>query len=94
MPFTTLVVFSNGDAGLCCYDVRHRIVVGSVRGESLPSLWGGRRARLFRRSMRSLELDAFEPCRNCFSYNVSLPTLALRMPPFIVRTLSAGFTGG
>jgi radical SAM protein with 4Fe4S-binding SPASM domain len=71
-PFRQLVVFSNGDVGLCCHDVDHKILIGNVRGESLKSIWTSEKANSFREAMKNHELDSFEPCNNCAYYNYSV----------------------
>jgi len=79
MPFKTLVIFSNGDAGLCCYDVNHKIIIGNVSERPLEELWGGSEAITFRNDMISLALDYFRPCKNCIDYHKPFSDLIRRV---------------
>lgn len=85
MPFTVMAIFSNGDVGLCCMDVDHRIIVGNVRYENLKSIWAGLKARKLRKAMKSYALDSFVPCKDCMEYNMSVYYLLEKILLFLKR---------
>ena len=85
MPFGSMVVFSNGDVGLCCYDVDHQITVGNVTQDYLKDIWSSSEAEAFRESMRSFALDSFPLCGNCMQYNKSFLHLFQRIFAMIFR---------
>lgn len=92
LPFSLMTVFSNGDVGLCCMDVDHKINIGNAKYEDLAALWRGPKAEAFRNSMRSFALDSFNPCKDCFSYNAFLPPVLLKgIPNFIRRQFRSYF---
>jgi radical SAM protein with 4Fe4S-binding SPASM domain len=81
-PFQEMVIFSNGDVGLCCFDVNHNIIIGNAKDGNLKSIWLGPKAESFRKSMRSFALDSFKPCKDCHLYNMPVSELFRRPVAF------------
>lgn len=38
-PYTDMVIFSNGNAGICCNDATEKSMLGNVMEESMQSIW-------------------------------------------------------
>lgn len=64
-PFTYAMVFWNGDLAPCCMDFCGEMVRGSLKNESLTSIWKGPAYTEFRRSMEQLNFSNYPLCRKC-----------------------------
>lgn len=65
MPFNVMLFYCNGDMGLCCWDYDHIVELGSIREQSLLSLYNSDRMSRIRRAMRRMDCSAIDPCNRC-----------------------------
>ena len=64
LPFTNLVVYANGDVGVCCMDYDAKLVVGNIKDNKLKDIWFGPVAQEIRESMENNQL--IKPlCQQC-----------------------------
>lgn len=75
-PYTDMVIFSNGNAGICCNDATEKSSLGNVMEESLQSIWeeerGGRlRYATIRNKMKDGR-DGWAFCKNCDTLDTGL----------------------
>jgi len=63
-PLTHLVVFSNGNVGVCCLDWKQNVNLGNVEQETLLNIWNGEKMRNFRiETLKSKDRPL--PCFGC-----------------------------
>jgi len=66
-PFYTLSVHVNGDVGVCCSDWYHQATVGSIKNESIKSIWNGKQFNEFRRRQLKESWKKIDACVGCTS---------------------------
>ncbi|MDR1322219.1 MAG: glycosyltransferase [Gracilibacteraceae bacterium] len=64
-PFREMMVFANGDVGLCCGDWRHATRYGDVHASTLPELWASEDLACIRLRHLTKNRDDIPPCRGC-----------------------------
>jgi radical SAM protein with 4Fe4S-binding SPASM domain len=63
-PFTHMMVFSNGDIGICPLDWAHKTVINHINDTTLREVWESNQLR--EAQIRFLEHEhPFEPCKEC-----------------------------
>lgn len=69
MPFTNLVVKSNGDITLCCYDILGEHVMGNIYTDDLFTIWTSSEYRELRYNMLEQNVAQLPAvCRKCKEY--------------------------
>lgn len=63
-PFTDLVIFPDGQVGLCCNDCFENTHIGDVNKESLVDVWNCQKLKVVRESMKQGR-EAFPFCKEC-----------------------------
>lgn len=63
-PFTDLVIFPDGEVGLCCNDCFENTHMGNVNNESLIDVWNCQKYKVVRESMKKGR-EAFPFCKEC-----------------------------
>lgn len=63
-PFTDLVIFPDGEVGLCCNDCFENTHMGNVNNESLIDVWNCQKYKAVRESMKKGR-EAFPFCKEC-----------------------------
>lgn len=61
-PLNDLVVFWNGDVGLCCLDFSGRHIVGNISQQSVKDMW---RSKLYNRYRKIIFRRGLEICKEC-----------------------------
>jgi sulfatase maturation enzyme AslB (radical SAM superfamily) len=64
-PFTDMMVFANGDVGLCCSDWRHATKYGNAHDSSLPELWASEALARIRLDHLTKSRRDIPACRSC-----------------------------
>src|SRR5271157_327584 len=64
-PFATMVIMSNGDVGICCFDVDCELKVGNVMQNSLRDINNSHLMRCFKNTHLMGYKDAIPLCRGC-----------------------------
>jgi len=65
MPFHVLLVYQNGDIGLCCWDYDHLVDLGNVSDGSLLDLYNSQAFSRIRRAMKRKSCGDLSPCNVC-----------------------------
>jgi len=61
-PFNDMVVFWNGDVGLCCLDFNGRYIAGNVTEQPIKDIW---RSELYNRYRKLIFRRKLEMCKEC-----------------------------
>lgn len=64
-PFRILVIYSDGNTGLCCWDYDNEYCTGNIAGESLLEIFNGERASRLRQAITSRSGRTVNPCSRC-----------------------------
>ena len=64
-PFRILVIYSDGNTGLCCWDYNNEYCAGNIAGESLLEIFNGERASRLRQAITSHNGHTVTPCSRC-----------------------------
>jgi len=66
--YVRLVFDWQGNAGMCCPDLRNKIVLGNIHEKSMAELFNGALAKYWRDALKSGDAFKFDPCKNCSSF--------------------------
>lgn len=70
MPFTTLVIASDGTASLCCMDMNLLLKIGKFNEKnSILDLWSSENAKIIREKM--IKLKPPQLCQNCHRFKLN-----------------------
>jgi len=64
-PFKFLVVYWNGDIGLCCWDYDNIVDLGSVECDKIEDVYNSNKFKLIRGAMCNMECGELVPCKIC-----------------------------
>lgn len=64
-PLTHMIVHSNGDIGLCCYDWKHETSYANAKDISVPEAWNSNRLKEIRIAHLTGHRNSLPYCRNC-----------------------------
>ena len=64
-PFNIIVVFWNGDCGVCCWDYDNIIKTKNVKEASLLEIFNGETFNLVRKAHSEKRCDTLVPCNRC-----------------------------
>ena len=64
-PFDTLLVYWNGDVGLCCWDYDHLRDLGNVAENRILDVYNNENFRKVRTAMCRMDCRAISPCNKC-----------------------------
>lgn len=63
------IIFNHeGNAFLCCPDIKEELCVGDIRTHSLREIFNSEKARLIRKQLKTKEAFDSNPCKNCSSF--------------------------
>jgi len=65
MPFHTLLIYHNGDLGLCCWDYDHIRDLGRVQDAPLLDLFNRPAYNEVRAAMKKMDCSDIAPCSRC-----------------------------
>ncbi|MBI3987178.1 MAG: radical SAM protein [Lentisphaerae bacterium] len=65
MPFRVMLIYWNGDVGLCCWDYNHSVSLGNVRENGLLELYNSPVFARARVAMQRKSCADFKPCNIC-----------------------------
>ncbi len=74
MPFDEMVIQSNGDVTVCCYDITGELKMGNIKDNTLEEIWNGPEYRKLRKAIASFgRLEKLpETCLKCHIYSSEL----------------------
>tara|TARA_B110000503_G_C7169209_1_gene423455 strand:- start:1069 stop:1956 length:888 start_codon:yes stop_codon:yes gene_type:complete len=64
-PFRMMVVYSNGDIGICCWDYDNEYKIGNVQDDSLLNLFNNKKFNYLREMQSKKECGDIAPCNRC-----------------------------
>lgn len=64
-PFKILVVYTDGNVGLCCWDYNNEYSIGNVASNNLFKLFLNEKANYMREMQSSLKSKMIVPCNRC-----------------------------
>jgi MoaA/NifB/PqqE/SkfB family radical SAM enzyme len=64
-PFTTMMIFSNGDVGLCSNDWLHGTKYASIKEHSVKEVWNSKELRGIQLDFLHNKQSPFESCKSC-----------------------------
>ncbi len=64
-PFLDLLIFPDGQAGMCCNDCLEKSHFGDAAGEPLLEIWNGEKFRKLREAMAGGGRNSYPFCREC-----------------------------
>lgn len=64
-PFRLVVVYTNGNVGLCCWDYNNEYSLGNIMENSLLDLYNGEKAEKLRGAITSKKCEDIIPCNRC-----------------------------
>lgn len=64
-PFKLIVIYTNGSAGLCCWDYNNEYSIGNITNSSLLELFNSEKAELLRKAITSKQCKNIIPCNRC-----------------------------
>ena len=64
-PFKILVIYTNGEVGLCCWDYNNEYSIGNILEKDLVILFNNEKAHLMRKSQKKLDCKNIIPCNRC-----------------------------
>lgn len=65
MPFHVMLFYSNGDAGLCCWDYDEIMKLGNVMDSSVLDLFNNEQYGKVRMAMKAMKCGDIRPCNIC-----------------------------
>lgn len=65
MPFRVMLIYCDGDVGLCCWDYDRIMPLGDVRTRSLEEAFNSDAFDKVREAMRRMDCRAIRPCNVC-----------------------------
>jgi len=64
-PFRMMVVYSNGDIGICCWDYDNEYKIGNIQDDSLLNLFNNEKFNYLREMQSKKECGDIAPCNRC-----------------------------
>ncbi len=64
-PFRLIVIYTNGNAGLCCWDYNNEYCIGNIMESSLYELFNGKKANNLRNAIVLKKCKKIVPCNRC-----------------------------
>lgn len=64
-PFRLIVVYTNGNAGLCCWDYNNEYSIGNIMDTPLLELFNGKKADDLRKAISMKQCEEIVPCNRC-----------------------------
>lgn len=64
-PFDNLMVYWNGDLGLCCWDYDNLVKLGNITNEKIINVFNNRKYKKIRESMLKKDCREIFPCNIC-----------------------------
>lgn len=64
-PFKILVIFIDGNVGLCCWDYNNEYNLGNIKYETLENLFNNSKAQYIRDKMLRMDCSDIKPCNRC-----------------------------
>lgn len=64
-PFMHLMIYWNGDLGLCCWDADHYINLGNIKDKSIIEIFNTEQYKNIRKSMLDGDCKHIFPCNKC-----------------------------
>lgn len=64
-PFRLIVIYTNGSAGLCCWDYNNEYSIGNISKSSLFDLFNCKKADALRNAIISKQCKEIVPCNRC-----------------------------
>lgn len=66
--WTDMVISWNGDVPLCCNDYENKNILGNIKEQSIPKIWGGKKLRRIREVHKAGDFAKINVCADC-EYN-------------------------
>lgn len=64
-PFKIVVIYTNGEVGLCCWDYNNEYSLGNILEKDLFSIFNDKKAILMREKQINLDCNNIVPCNRC-----------------------------
>lgn len=64
-PYDMMVVYCNGEVGICCWDYDNFAKVGDVRNSSIVEVFNNSHYENIRTKMKNFEANGLNPCNRC-----------------------------
>lgn len=64
-PFRIMVIYTNGNTGLCCWDYNNEYSAGNIMEHDLSELYNGAAANKLREAIRKKRCSEIVPCNRC-----------------------------
>lgn len=64
-PFFRMVIYHNGDVGVCCWDYDNVYKVGDIREKTVLEVYNNERYKKMRDAQRNLDCKNISPCNRC-----------------------------
>ena len=64
-PFNTMIIYSNGEVGLCCWDYDNEVKLGNIQKRSLLEVYNSEQFMKFRQAQIRMDCKDIELCSGC-----------------------------
>lgn len=64
-PFNTMIIYSNGEVGLCCWDYDNEVTLGNIQTRSLLDVYNSDTFKKFRQAQIRMDCKDLELCSGC-----------------------------
>lgn len=64
-PFENMIIYWNGDVGICCWDYDSFANVGNVRDKSIVEVFNNSSYEIIRTKLSNYKANKLEPCSRC-----------------------------
>ena len=64
-PFKILVIYANGNIGLCCWDYDNEYNIGNIREDSLLNIYNNDKSNYLRKCLSEGNGSLINPCKRC-----------------------------
>ena len=64
-PFRLMVIYTNGNVGLCCWDYNNEYCIGNIRDSGLADLFNNEKAKALRTAIIKRDCSNVIPCNRC-----------------------------
>ncbi len=64
-PYNFMLIYWNGDVGLCCWDYDNLANLGNIRENSLINSYNNHKFRMIRGAMSAMDCAEISPCNRC-----------------------------
>lgn len=64
-PYEVMIIYWNGDIGLCCWDYDNEAKIGNIENDSLINIYNNNKYQMIRALMNRMDCRTISPCNRC-----------------------------